>query len=251
MHTRFVSDIHLDPERPQTLKKFGDYLHGIQHDTDTLYILGDLFEYWIGDDGIDLLGHRQAAQLLSGISKSGIEIRVMHGNRDFLIGNQFVSLIGAELIADPCVVDVHGVRVLLTHGDTLCTDDADHQQFRQMVNSHEWQASFLSLPIEQRRDQALKMRAQSESGKSGKSMSIMDVNQHAVLKAMERESVATIIHGHVHMPAVYEHTVRGNAATRYVLGDWDSGRDGVVSVSADGAFSLHTPGSVLAASVNP
>ncbi len=241
MRTRFVSDIHIDPNRPQTFERFSGYLRRISSDCDILYILGDLFEYWIGDDGIDLLGHRPAADLLCDIAHAGVQIRVMHGNRDFLIGKDFVALFGGELIPDPSVVDICGSKVALLHGDSLCTDDTDHQEFRAMVNAADWQSSFLSLPVEERQQRAVQMRKQSESSKANKDMKRMDVNTEAACAVMSELGVQAMIHGHVHRPGIHRHQANGAKAIRYVLGDWDSGRDGVISVGADGKFLLHQP----------
>lgn len=242
MHTRFISDIHLDPDRTRTYGRFCDYLASIRDTTDRLFILGDLFEYWIGDDAVDDLRHGRAVEVLKETSDAGVKIHVMHGNRDFLIGEGFAASIDAALIPDPTIIELNGERTLVMHGDSLCTDDVEHQKFRAVVNDEAWQSAILSLSIDERRERAVDMRKQSEMGKSAKDEAMMDVNGDAVVSVMERMNVQTLIHGHVHKPGIHRHLVNERPAVRYVLGDWDSGRDGVLSVSPEGIFELHAPG---------
>ena len=166
---------------------------------------------------------------------------IMHGNRDFLIGQEFVNTFDGTLLPDPTVVEVKGKPTLLMHGDSLCTDDVEHQRFRQIVNSQEWQSEFLSLPVSERLKRALDMRQQSESGKVRKDEMLMDVTESAVCEEMKRARVRQMIHGHVHKPGIHYHKVDDNNATRYVLGDWDGGTDGVLSVSPNGEINLYVP----------
>ena len=168
MSTYFISDLHLDPARAETYDKFARYLRSIKSDAQQLYILGDLFDYWIGDDGLDLIGHHQAVELLEELTESGTQISLMHGNRDFLIGKDFLSRFNGTLIPDPQLIVIGGKVVLLMHGDSLCTDDVEHQRYREIVLSPEWQSAVLELPITERLQRALDMRMQSETGKAKK-----------------------------------------------------------------------------------
>ena len=241
MTTYFVSDIHLDPGRPDTYQKFIDYLNGIASDAQELYILGDLFEYWIGDDAIDYLGHRPIVNVFQSLASKNIGIYVMHGNRDFLIGYDFVNEFDGTLIFDPTVLKIYGQNVILAHGDSFCTDDVEHQKFRTIVNSPEWQEQFLSLPLNVRNERAVEMRKQSETGKLSKSLMLMDVNQSAIVPIMQRHNSKILIHGHVHKPGIYDFNLNGNTVHRYVMGDWDSGTDGVIVMDSSGKINLCQP----------
>ncbi len=239
MAAYFLSDTHLSPEQPATYEKFCRYLRAIRADADELYVLGDLFDYWIGDDGLDLLGHRPAAEALAELSNAGVKISVMHGNRDFLIGSEFIEVIGASLINDPTTIDIGGEPALLTHGDSLCTDDIEHQRYRKTVLSPEWQKAILELTLPERLNRALEMRATSEKSKTQKSMDLMDVNQDSVIKAMQEFNVNTLIHGHTHRPNVHKFHIDGCEKIRYVLGDWGRGNDAVIRIDSDGNIDLH------------
>ena len=241
MSTYFISDLHLDPARTETYDKFAHYLRSIKSDAQQLYILGDLFDYWIGDDGLDLIGHHRAVELLEELTESGIQISLMHGNRDFLIGEDFLSRFGGMLIPDPQLIVIGSKVVLLMHGDSLCTDDVEHQRYREIVLSPEWQSAILQLPITERLQRALDMRMQSESGKTKKSLQLMDVNQQAVVDVMLKHEADILIHGHVHRPGIHQVQANGKNLRRYVLGDWDSGNDGVIRVSSSGEFNLYLP----------
>ena len=241
MSIHFISDIHLDPSREDTYNKFRNYLKTIQADADELYILGDLFEYWIGDDGLDLLGHQPAVRALQELSASGTKIFIMHGNRDFLIGEDFLKRFNGTLLADPSIIQLHGESVLLMHGDSLCTDDIAHQRYREIVLDPLWQQEVLKLSLEERLKRALDMRMQSQRGRPDKTPELMDVNLLSVTSTMEQHGVQVMIHGHVHRTAIHHLKVNNNDAVRYVLGDWDSGRDGVIRADADGSINLHPP----------
>ncbi|MDE0309495.1 MAG: UDP-2,3-diacylglucosamine diphosphatase [Acidiferrobacterales bacterium] len=236
-----ISDIHLDPKNTDTYGRFRQYLESIKSDAVQLYILGDLFEYWIGDDGLDLLGHRPAVEALKDLSESGVRIFIMHGNRDFLIGNSFIDHFNGTLIPDPYIITVNDEAILLMHGDSLCTDDVGHQRYREIVLDPEWQREVLKLSVHERHDRARDMRMQSETGKIEKNEELMDVNLDAVAQTMHRHDVRILIHGHVHRTAVHKLTVNGRAAYRYVLGDWDSGNDGVIRISPNGEINLYAP----------
>ena len=240
----FLSDTHLSLEYPEVYDKFVRYLHSIRSYADELYILGDLFDYWIGDDGIGALGHNRAAEALADLSASGTKISVMHGNRDFLIGQEFANQIGASLIPDPNTVYLNGKPVLLMHGDSLCTDDIEHQNYRKTVLSAKWQEEILALPISERLERAQNMRSMSENSKKTKSMSLMDVNENTVRETMIEHSVHTLIHGHTHRPAIHRFTLNGSEASRFVLGDWGRGFDAVIRFDEGRPFDLH-PATVI------
>ena len=235
----FLSDTHLSPNQPAVYHKFLRYLRSIGKNADELYILGDLFDYWIGDDGSSLLGHNPAIEALAELSDAGVQVSVMHGNRDFLIGPEFIAKIGGTLIPDPTTIELNGQSVLLMHGDSLCTDDVEHQRYRNVVLSPEWQKSILELPVSERLNRALDMRATSEKNKQVKSLSLMDVNQQSVLQTMKQFDVRILIHGHTHRPQIHHFEIDGCEATRYVLGDWGRNNDAVIVVNSEGTINLH------------
>lgn len=231
MTTLFISDLHLDGSRPAVTQLFFSFLAGEARDAEALYILGDLFEAWIGDDDDDT--HHQAVvsrlQALSGV----VPVAVMHGNRDFLLGERFARDSGCRLMAEAEVVDLYGVPTLLMHGDQLCTDDAEYQAFRRVARDPEWQRGMLARPLAERRAIARQARDRSAIENSMKADSIMDVNAEAVAAAMGTRGVRRMIHGHTHRPAIHEFELDGAPATRIVLGDWyDQGS--VLRVNADG-----------------
>lgn len=218
-----ISDLHLGPEDPDTASRFRSFLNEFGDSMDVLLILGDLFEYWIGDDAASLCGHLDTIQALATfIGRSNCRVYVMHGNRDFLLGPRFASETGCELLADPCILHHGNVPILLSHGDDCCTDDIDHQRFRAMVRDPHWQESFLALSQSERLDYARQARAQSESGKAGKTLEIMDVNPRAITDTMYHHGVRHMIHGHTHRPAIHTLEIDGIQAYRFVLGDWST-----------------------------
>lgn len=219
MATLFISDLHIGGEQPLVADHFVAFLKKQAAGAEALYILGDLFEVWLGDDAIQA-EHRPVLDALKGLSESGTPIYVMHGNRDFLLGDGFETATGCKLIDDPCVIDLYGQPTLLMHGDILCTDDVEYQQFRNMLHNDEWQQQFLGNSVEHRVEIARQYRSASSARNQQKSMAIMDVNQDAVLKAMQEHGVSRMIHGHTHRPAVHELEIDGQAAQRIVLGDW-------------------------------
>lgn len=220
MTIAFISDLHLTPDRPHSTALFGDFIRHANRYLDALYILGDLFEYWIGDDGADDLGHRQVEQALARTVDAGTSIFFLHGNRDFLVGEDFASRTGCQLLPDPVIIEPDGLRILLTHGDALCTDDIEHQAARQQMLSSKWKLAFLDKPLGERAAAANALRSESEAGKQSKPMEIMDVNQGAVERLMLNNNVRIMIHGHTHKPAAHEFLADGNLMRRYVLGDW-------------------------------
>lgn len=216
--TLFVSDLHLDHKRPHIIASFCRFLQEIT-DTDALYILGDLFEYWIGDDD-PAVGLQPVIDSIRELSLSGVPVFFIHGNRDFLIGRTFESFTHCKILQQETVVDLYGTPTLLMHGDTLCTDDIAYQRYRAKARSKWVQKAVLLLSARQRLRIAQRLRDKSIAATQGKQPEIMDVNQHAVRQAMLRHGVNFLIHGHTHRPAIHDFTIDGNACRRIVLGDW-------------------------------
>jgi len=216
--TLFISDLHLDPDSPAIARQFLAFLDGEARSAEALYILGDLFEVWLGDDDPDPAA-REIVAALRRLSDSGVPCFVMHGNRDFLIGRRFCAETGARLVEDGTVIEVHGERVLLMHGDVLCTDDTSYQRLRRIVRNPvvKWVSRRLSLA--RRRALAQKMREGSRMHTGTAAPEIMDVNAGAVADAFRASGVRTMIHGHTHRPAVHELVVDGKPVRRIVLGD--------------------------------
>jgi len=219
MSTLFISDLHLSAERPHLIEQFVALTQDEARKAETLYILGDLFEAWLGDDAV-LPDMAVVIDALKALTESGVPVYVMAGNRDFLMGQGFEAMTGAQLINDPTVIDLYGTPTLLMHGDTLCTDDVTYQQVRAQVRDPAWIAAALAMSIEERIQTAQKMRAQSQAHTQNTAEEIMDVNADAVTEALRKYGVTRLIHGHTHRPAVHSLQVDGQAATRIVLGDW-------------------------------
>ena len=241
MTTLFISDLHLCEERPQINALFTRFLDEIARDAEALYVLGDLFDYWIGDDQLD---HepmaRAVASQLANLAKRGTRISFMHGNRDFLIGERFASEARLALLPDPAPIVLGEQRILLMHGDTLCTDDLAYRQFREQVRDPAWQADFLGKSYAERTQLAHAIRSRSDVEKSMKADAIMDVNAVAVAAAFEKHRYPVMIHGHTHRPARHELTVNGQACTRWVLQDWHN-HGGYLSASGPHhALSTHS-----------
>jgi UDP-2,3-diacylglucosamine hydrolase len=217
--TLFISDLHLDPERPAVTALFLEFLGKRARQADAVYILGDLFEAWIGDDDETPLN----LEVIHGIRAcvdAGTPVFVMHGNRDFLLGDRFAMQSHCTLLQDPACIDLYGIPTLLMHGDLLCTDDTEYLAFRQMVRGSGWQSELLAKPLAVRREMAAEMRRNSREKTAGKPESIMDVNPAAVLDVMRQHAVVQLIHGHTHRPGVHTLQIAGQPARRYVLGDW-------------------------------
>jgi UDP-2,3-diacylglucosamine hydrolase len=219
--TLFISDLHLDEARPAAVERFGRFLEQAPG-ADALYVLGDLFEYWVGDDGLSMSFPASIADLLRANARS-MPTYFMHGNRDFLVAERFARETGVKLLPDPTVVDLYGERAVLLHGDTLCTDDTAYQAFRTQVRDPAWQAAALARPLEQRVAVARGMRAESEVAKGGKATDIMDVAPEAVERAFADSGCRLMIHGHTHRPGRHVHRVGGRDCVRWVLSDWYSG----------------------------
>ena len=214
----FISDLHLDPSRPRITDLFLRFLHELPAEVESLFILGDLFEAWIGDDAVDELG----ASVASGIRRAadrGVTVRFMRGNRDFLLGRDFCARAGMRLLPDACVLDIGGVSTLLLHGDTLCTDDVAYQSFRRQVRDPAWIDGFLQKPVAQRIAFAQQARAASQQHQQQLDETITDVNADEVAVSLRRCGVSRIIHGHTHRPAIHPAT-QHCPGERIVLGDW-------------------------------
>jgi UDP-2,3-diacylglucosamine hydrolase len=233
MHSIFVSDLHLTPDRPRASKLFFDFAAGAAAQAEALYILGDLFEYWVGDDDLGDPFNALVADALHALSRKGVALYFMHGNRDVLIGGRFAQRCGAKLIADPLLLDLYGTKTLVMHGDTLCTDDLEYQKFRVYAHDPENQRKFLSQPLAERRKQFMGWRAESEKSKQGKSAEIMDVTPAAVEKTLREHGYPRLIHGHTHRPARHVHVVDGKSCERWVLTDW-YGRAGYLRCDSSG-----------------
>lgn len=219
-HTLFTSDLHLSPQRPVIAEQFFRFLGNEAIHADALYILGDLFEYWIGDDDAGDAFNAQVIAGLKQLADTGVPLLLMHGNRDFLMGDDLAAACGATLMTDPTLTDLYGTRTLLMHGDTLCTDDVEYQKFRASVRNPAAQSQFLAQPLATRREQALRLRAGSEAAKQQKREAIMDVNPDAVAAALRAHDYPRLIHGHTHRPARHVHIVDGHECERWVLADW-------------------------------
>ena len=214
----FISDCHLDDRRPEITRALSEFLERRAARADCLYILGDLFEVWLGDDD-PVEAQQPVVDALRSLAKN-IPVYFMAGNRDFLLGAEFAGTVGLQLLDEPRLLQLGRHRVVLIHGDTLCTDDRDYQQFRALVRSPEWQADFLARPLAERRRIAAQLRSDSADAMAQKADEIMDVNAQAVESCFRANAVDTIIHGHTHRPAVHRYPAD---LTRYVLGDWNPG----------------------------
>lgn len=237
MTALFISDLHLHAERPDGIEQFLSFMRTEARTASALYILGDLFEAWIGDDDTDP-GHAPIITALAELRRDNVPCYFLHGNRDFLIGKRFAAATGCVLLEEWHVAEIAGERVLLTHGDLLCTDDTAYQELRTMVRNTAWQREFLARPLDERRAIVTDLRERSKTETATKPAEIMDVNQAAVEAALRQYDVSTLLHGHTHRPAVHEFVVDGRSATRIVLGDWyDSGS---VLRWGESGFSLET-----------
>ena len=219
MTALFISDLHLTAGDAETTRRFVDFMNGPARTADELYILGDLFEAWLGDDDDDPRLEPIVAALQS-LTAAGVACSLMHGNRDFLLGERFCAATGTRLLGDYERITVHGQPVLLTHGDLLCTDDTRYLTLRAELRSLQWQREFLSKPLAERRQIASDLRQLSATEIAQKSDYIMDVNQTAVESAMREHDVTLLLHGHTHRPGVHRFDLEAREATRIVLGAW-------------------------------
>ena len=217
--TLFISDLHLSAERPDITSLFIQFLNNEARQAEALYILGDLFEAWLGDDMV-LPEYADAIAAMKALSDSGVPVFIMHGNRDFLLGEKFTAMSGTTLLDDPTRIDLYGKPTLLLHGDTLCTDDVEYQKFRAMVRNPAWQQQMLALSPQERLKLAKEYREMSQAETGNKAEDIMDVNQQALEQVMQTEGIYHMIHGHTHRPAIHEFKIDTQPAQRIVLGDW-------------------------------
>jgi UDP-2,3-diacylglucosamine hydrolase len=219
MATLFISDLHLHPSRPVINQCFLGFLENIQGTAEALYILGDLFETWVGDDHPEP-SYAPVRRALKRCNRSGTPVFLLHGNRDFLLGERFAAETGCTLLEDPAHIELYGTRTLLMHGDALCTDDRDYQTLRARVRDPQWQRRALALPLEERLALAAQARELSALTTSDKNDEIMDVNQQEVLRMFATHDVRLLIHGHTHRPGIHQLEYAGRERRRIVLGAW-------------------------------
>ncbi len=219
MTTLFISDLHLDASRPHITRLFVDFVRTEAVQAKALYILGDLFEAWIGDDADDETG-AMVADALAGLHAHGVPCFYIHGNRDFLLGDAYARRARMTLLPDPSIIEIEGERVMLMHGDTLCTDDAPYQAFRAQSRTALWQRAFLSRPLAERQAFATQARAESQRYTRSVGDTITDVNAAAVLAALRAGNMRRLIHGHTHRPAIHHIDLGVPDSERIVLGDW-------------------------------
>jgi UDP-2,3-diacylglucosamine hydrolase len=217
--TLFISDLHIDANRPAITAQFLEFLSGEAASADALYILGDLFESWVGDDAADP-AQRATIEGLRTLTGGGVPCFVMHGNRDFLLSERFSALSGTQLLPDPVILTLYGQPVLVMHGDALCTDDRSYQSLRATVRDPDWQKQFLALRVDQRLALANAARDGSRAHTASVTYAITDVNDDSVASVMRNSGVSILLHGHTHRPAIHRVTVDGLPCTRIVLGDW-------------------------------
>jgi UDP-2,3-diacylglucosamine hydrolase len=233
----FVSDLHLQAAMPRTADAFFSFLHDHARHTKKLYLLGDIFEYWAGDDDATIF-NQQVIDAIRAVHDNGTEIFWISGNRDFLVGEQFAKASGVTILPDPFVTIIAGEKIVLTHGDALCIDDLAYMAFRAQVRQPEWQSEFLARPLEQRKAIIASLRQGSREAQKEKSDAIMDVNDGAVRALFDASGTATMIHGHTHRPARHVGTENGVERCRYVLPDWDCEteirRGGWIAIFPDG-----------------
>lgn len=236
----FVSDVHLHPSLPRTTDAFLAFLHHHAAHAQQLYLMGDLFEYWAGDDDIDEPLHRAVIEAIREVSNEGVAVFWIAGNRDFLVGAQFAAAAGLTQLSDPYVATISGQRMVLTHGDAYCTDDQPYMAFRAQVRDPAWQRAFLQQPLAQRKNIIEALRDQSREAQRSKSMAIMDVNDAAIASLFAQTGTDLMIHGHTHRPARHVSMRGDEKRTRIVLPDWDCDaakqRGGWVALTADGAI---------------
>ena len=234
----FISDLHLCTERPAITEAFLAFLNSTAKKAQHLFILGDLFEYWAGDDDMAEPWLQQLCETLATLTST--HVYLMHGNRDFLIGQAFANTCSLTLLPDPILIGHQQTKILLSHGDALCTDDTAYQTMRRQFREPEWQKQFLGQPLAERKAQIEHIRAQSESAKAEKSMMIMDVNDNAVASLMrEYKYPPVLIHGHTHRPNTHMIKTDGHASKRYVLGDWYE-QGSYLRIRGDGSISSQT-----------
>lgn len=233
MTTYFISDLHLSSQQLQIENAFKEFLAVKAIDADALYILGDLFEYWIGDDSALEYGYQEILDSIKKLTRTNVPVYFMHGNRDFLVGTEFENQTGCKIIPDPSKIELFGNSILLTHGDRLCTDDVQHQTYRNIVMTEAWKDEFLLKTLQEREQLAQLARQRSEHHKSNMSNEIMDVNDTAVKETLISFNVDKLIHGHTHRPAIHNYELGNRKVQRIVLGDWYQ-QGSILKVDAQG-----------------
>ncbi|WP_249383894.1 UDP-2,3-diacylglucosamine diphosphatase [Chitinivorax sp. B] len=234
-----ISDLHLTPDEPQTVELFHQFCRELAPAAGAVYILGDFFEYWAGDDDLPALFNQEIVDALQRVAQQGVALYLQHGNRDFLLGEGFASAAGLTLLPDPYLLTLNGQSVVLSHGDALCTDDIEYQQFRTMVRNPQWLAQFLLQPLEARKAVIEQIRKKSEMAKQNKATAIMDVNRDAVLSLFRDQGCDLLIHGHTHRPGRHHYDVDGKVRTRMVLPDWYAGNGGYLMLDEQGWHMRH------------
>jgi len=236
----FVSDTHLKASMDRTAQAFFEFLSTQVPKAQQLYLLGDLFEYWAGDDDMGTPFHHQVITALRQVKDAGVDLFWMAGNRDFLVSKAFAHATGAQLLADPYVATIAGQKITLTHGDAQCTEDEAYMAFRATVRQEAWQQAFLAMPLEQRKAMIERLRHDSRQAQHTKSDDIMDVNAQAIATLFKTTGTSIMIHGHTHRPACHQTQDGHGSYLRYVLSDWDSegpkARGGWIGITADGAI---------------
>ena len=224
MTIAFISDLHLSADRPSSLTLFSDFMEKSGRLLDSLYILGDLFDYWIGDDASNALGFESVERALKQTSDSGTKIYFIAGNRDFLVGPDFAARTGIKILKDQTILEIDQQRIMIAHGDQFCIDDVDYIQARAEFMKPSWQQAYLSQSIQERKTVALELRALSEQKKRQKSEEIMDVNPDEIKRILQEHELDILIHGHTHRPYVHKIEHQGKSYRRYVLGEWTTER---------------------------
>ncbi|MBK9020356.1 MAG: UDP-2,3-diacylglucosamine diphosphatase [Sulfuritalea sp.] len=236
---RFVSDLHLRSERPDLTQRFATFLADTAaSNVEVLYILGDLFEYWIGDDDLQDEFNAEVCSLLRSAADMGPRLCFIAGNRDFLIGADFAAAAGITLLDEVEKVGAGGTATLLMHGDTICTDDLPYQEFRRMVRAPQWQRQFLARPLPERRAEVASLRRRSAEAMQGKTAEIMDANADAIKAALTTHGCTRLIHGHTHRPGREDIVLASGNAERWVLSDWDTGRGDALEIGPAGVRRL-------------
>ena len=238
-HSLFIADLHLSPSSPKLFQKFQNFLEGPAREATALYILGDLFEIWVGDDDIPSPFNQKVVNALAALTQQGTQLFYLHGNRDFLLGNKFAKACGATHLTDPTILILEdGVRTLLTHGDQLCTEDEAYQAWRKQVRSVTWQRKVMTLPIEERYKIAQEATTMSTQAKKKKTLAIMDVTLQAVIELLRKNDYPRLIHGNTHRPARHTYRLDDNTCERWVLTDWNSRKGGYVRCDENGCQAI-------------
>ncbi|OGS97107.1 MAG: UDP-2,3-diacylglucosamine diphosphatase [Gallionellales bacterium RBG_16_56_9] len=219
-HILFISDLHLNADQPHSMAAFQHFIAAFAPQAEALYILGDLFEYWAGDDDLHEPFHARVIAALRNLAAHGTTVYLLHGNRDLLMGEALANACHATLLNDPTLVDLYGTPTLLSHGDMLCTDDTEYQRYRAQVHDANFQQQFLAKPLAERKARIAQLRSRSTAEKQSKDSGIMDVNNASVAALLREYRYPRLIHGHTHRPNRHEHLVDGHSCERWVLGDW-------------------------------